>query len=264
METTPSSGLIAFGSNLGDSAQMLEQAQQQLANLDDVEWVAASLPRQTPPIGGEPDQPGYLNAVWRINTCLAPAELLERLQSIEQSLGRRRERRWAPRTADLDLLLLGDSVVQSEWLTLPHPRMSFRRFVLEPAVEVAAELVHPVIGASLGELLECIDQRPDRMGWLLPRRWEGRPELDRWRDELHGRHPGWGFEKIFSEKDFLEKSPQLKLLVRFPAATEGGPAAAEPWLSLPFRGPTLRLNHLEQTVPELAAAIDAMLPWRPA
>ena len=95
------------------------------------------------PIGGPAGQEPFLNAAALLETSLPPAELLARLQRIELHLGRTRETRWAARTLDLDLLLYDNLVLNTPYLTLPHPRMAFRRFVLEPAAEVAPEMAHP-------------------------------------------------------------------------------------------------------------------------
>ena len=92
--------------------------------------------------------------------------MLERLRQIENELGRVRDRRWGPRTVDLDLLLFDDLIVERADLICPHPRMSFRRFVLEPSVEIAAEMLHPAIGLTVGELLERLNDRPRLVVWL--------------------------------------------------------------------------------------------------
>jgi len=114
---------------------------------------------ETRPVGGPPGQPAYLNAACLIETSFEPEDLLEMLAAIENTLDRRREQRWGPRSIDLDLLLHGDRIIENERLQLPHPRMTTRRFVLEPAAEIAPDLQHPQAGCTIGDLLENISQR---------------------------------------------------------------------------------------------------------
>ncbi|MBR3218317.1 MAG: 2-amino-4-hydroxy-6-hydroxymethyldihydropteridine diphosphokinase, partial [Thermoguttaceae bacterium] len=103
-------------------------------------------------------QGDFLNAVGVLQTCLEPLPLLDLLLEIEQRFGRVRLVHWGPRTLDLDLLLYDDKVISAERLTVPHPLMSQRRFVLEPAAEVAADWVHPTLGKTIRELLARLDQ----------------------------------------------------------------------------------------------------------
>jgi 2-amino-4-hydroxy-6-hydroxymethyldihydropteridine diphosphokinase len=115
--------------------------------------VARSSVRETDPVGFA-DQPKFLNAVAELRTDLSPRELLERLLAIERELGRERarERRWGPRLIDLDLLLYGGEVIDEPGLTVPHPRLAERRFVLEPLAEIAPGLRLPD-GRAVRELL---------------------------------------------------------------------------------------------------------------
>ena len=105
-------------------------------------------------VGGPEGQRPYLNGALLLETSLEPEALLTRLLQIEAELGRCRSTRWDQRTIDLDLLLYDSLVVRSPELELPHPRMAVRRFVLEPAAEVAGSMVHPTIGWSVDRLLE--------------------------------------------------------------------------------------------------------------
>lgn len=156
--------LIAFGSNVGDSTAAYEHVQKELPK-QGLELIAASTPLQTQAVGSESQDP-YLNAALLVETSLSPQETIQRLLRIEKQLGRVRDRRWGPRTVDLDLLLFDDFQISQPELTCPHPRMSYRRFVLEPAAEIAAELVHPVSGCTIGQLLEQLNTRHQLVLWV--------------------------------------------------------------------------------------------------
>ncbi|MEX0714098.1 MAG: 2-amino-4-hydroxy-6-hydroxymethyldihydropteridine diphosphokinase, partial [Pirellulales bacterium] len=132
--------LIALGSNEGDRAALVAAAVNRLAQAASLTLVGQSRCHETTPIGGPPGQSPFLNAALVIETALSPSRLLALLHQIEHELGRRREIVWGPRTIDLDLLLYGDAVIETPELTVPHPRMAFRRFVLQPAAEVAADM----------------------------------------------------------------------------------------------------------------------------
>ena len=132
---------VGLGSNLGDRELNLRQA---LERLEEVGPVRASSFRETDPVGVT-DQPKFLNAAAELATDLPPRELLERLLEIERELGRDRatERRWGPRVIDLDLLLFGEEAIDEPGLTVPHPRLADRRFVLEPLCELNEDLALP-------------------------------------------------------------------------------------------------------------------------
>jgi 2-amino-4-hydroxy-6-hydroxymethyldihydropteridine diphosphokinase len=115
---------------------------------------AVSSYHETVPVGGPSGQGAYLNAAASLKTTLDPFALLHRLQEIELRLGRARTERWGPRTLDLDLLLYNDLVLDTSELTVPHPRMGVRRFVLEPLAEIAAGAVCPVTGRTVARMLE--------------------------------------------------------------------------------------------------------------
>lgn len=144
--------LIGLGANLGDRHAQLDAALAALASDGAVCEVARSTWRQTAPIGGPADQPNYVNGAALFETSLAPHALWRAMASVELSAGRVRSERWGPRTLDLDLLLYDDQIIADDFLTVPHPRLALRRFVLEPAAEIAPAMMHPLLGRTLGEL----------------------------------------------------------------------------------------------------------------
>jgi 2-amino-4-hydroxy-6-hydroxymethyldihydropteridine diphosphokinase len=148
---------IALGSNLGDREAILAAATDRLSCLGRV--VARSSVYETEPVGYR-DQPAFLNAALALETELEPLPLLHALLSIERELGRDRSSGLpkGPRTLDLDLLLLGDAIVAGEELTLPHPALAKRRFVLTPLAQIAPHLRHPQLKQTMTDLLA---QLPD-------------------------------------------------------------------------------------------------------
>jgi len=144
---------IALGSNLGDRELNLLRAVAEIGKLSDSKVTGLSPFYETSPVGVT-DQPAFYNAVLRLSTSQTPQELLNSLQRIENTVfARTRQAHWGPRTMDLDLLLYGNLTITSEELTIPHPRMAERRFVLEPLCMLAPELLHPVLGRSMFALL---------------------------------------------------------------------------------------------------------------
>lgn len=145
---------LALGSNLGDRLSNLEAA---LAALPPaVRLMVASSVYETPP-WGYLDQPAFLNQVVKVKTDLPPGELLTCLKALEVELGRVDSVRYGPRVIDLDILFYDDLVLEIPGLTIPHPRLHERAFVLLPLADMAPELRHPVEGATVVELLQRID-----------------------------------------------------------------------------------------------------------
>ena len=144
--------LVALGANLGDRGETLDAAIDTLTADSDIRLVKRSELLVTQPVGGPAGQPDFLNAAAKLTTNLSPSAIHQKLIEVEQHYGRVRVQRWGARKLDLDLLLYDELILDTPQLTLPHPRMSFRRFVLEPANEVAAEMRHPALGTTVGEL----------------------------------------------------------------------------------------------------------------
>jgi 7,8-dihydro-6-hydroxymethylpterin-pyrophosphokinase len=119
-------------------------------------------------VGGPTDQGEYLNAAAVAETTIPPLAFLDLLQRIEARHGRTRAERWAPRPLDIDVLLYGDEVIEMPQLIVPHLRMTFRRFVLHPAAEVAPRMAHPVIGWTVERLLLHLDAAKDEVAMLSP------------------------------------------------------------------------------------------------
>jgi len=150
---------IGLGSNLGDRARHINDAVAALSKIGDL--VAMSSLYETDPIGG-PEQGAYLNAVAMLETALAPDALLAECLRIERDHGRERRERWGPRTLDLDVLLYGDVARDEPGLTVPHPRLAERRFVLEPLLEVWPDAALPDGSPLAPELANVSGQRVRR------------------------------------------------------------------------------------------------------
>jgi len=155
---------IALGANLGDPVATVKAAILALRELPRTEFVAASSLYRTAPVGLK-HQPDFINAVVELIAVSPAPTLLESLFAIEERFGRRRSVKNAPRTLDLDLLLHGDLVSNDPQLTLPHPRLHERAFVLAPLAEIAPRLIVPGRGSVRELLLRCADQQIEK---LLP------------------------------------------------------------------------------------------------
>jgi 2-amino-4-hydroxy-6-hydroxymethyldihydropteridine diphosphokinase len=142
---------VGLGSNLGDRRAQLARA---VAGLPDV--VAVSHLYETEPVGGPPGQDRYLNVVVELDTELGPRDLLEVARRLEAAADRRRDVRWGPRTLDVDVLLVGELVVDDDDLVVPHPRMWGRRFVVDPLAELAPDLVPPDVREGAGGEVEVV------------------------------------------------------------------------------------------------------------
>jgi 2-amino-4-hydroxy-6-hydroxymethyldihydropteridine diphosphokinase len=148
---------VALGSNLesrfGDREANLREAVERIGGLGEVQSVSTFY--DTEPVGYL-EQPRFLNGALLLETDLEPLDLIRGLLAVEHGMGRERIIAKGPRVIDLDLLLYGSVVMSTPELTLPHPEMHERRFVLEPLAEVAPEMVHPVLGQTVAEMLKAV------------------------------------------------------------------------------------------------------------
>jgi len=154
---------VGLGSNLGDRLANLASAVALLSREPGFTLRKVSLAYESEPVG--PPQPRYLNAVVRIGTLLSPRATLQRLQAIEEQMGRVRRERWGSREIDLDLLLYGDRLVEETGLRIPHPLLEGRAFALVPLAEIAPGSVHPVSGLTVRELRDRLP--PDQLRGVL-------------------------------------------------------------------------------------------------
>ncbi|MFZ5502800.1 MAG: 2-amino-4-hydroxy-6-hydroxymethyldihydropteridine diphosphokinase [Pseudomonadota bacterium] len=153
---------VGLGSNLGDSCTQLRRALADISQLPDTRLLAHSPFYRSAPVGYL-DQPDFVNAVAQLETQLAPDVLLQALLQIEQHHGRERTFRNAPRLLDLDVLLYGEVQLHQHGLTIPHPQMHLRAFVLRPLLEIAPACLIPGVGSAAQALAACQDQQLEQI-----------------------------------------------------------------------------------------------------
>ncbi|SDZ74367.1 2-amino-4-hydroxy-6-hydroxymethyldihydropteridinediphosphokinase [Desulfuromusa kysingii] len=151
-----SRAFLGFGGNLGNPLERFRHARETLAKHPKISVISSAPLYQTPPIGGPEGQPDFLNTVVEIHTGLFPAELLQLCGQIEACADRIREQHWGPRTLDIDLLLIDELILEDPQLTLPHPRMHQRHFVLLPLNDLAPQLNHPLLHKTISHLLQAL------------------------------------------------------------------------------------------------------------
>ena len=156
VESKATVAYIGLGSNSGQRDDNIQTALKMLDEAEAIRVVRASDAIETPPLAGM-DQPDYLNAAAKIETSLSAQALLEKLMSIEDSLGRQRTQKWGPRSIDLDILLFSDETIKTKYLTIPHSQMHLRSFVLKPLTQIAHDVIHPLLKRSISCLLERLN-----------------------------------------------------------------------------------------------------------
>lgn len=155
---------IGFGANSGNERAAFEMACARLTDCPKIEITRRSGLYRTAPVGEAAGQ-GFVNAVCSVVTTMSPIALLDLCQEIERDAGRVRSVRWGPRPLDLDLLFVGQTIIDSPRLTVPHPGTWYRRFVLDPLCEIAPNLQHPVIHQTMIDIRRGWEQRPITIGY---------------------------------------------------------------------------------------------------
>ncbi len=256
--------LIALGSNLGDRASALRQAFNELAVLPSTRLITRSRLYQSTPIGGPAAQGQFLNAAALLATSLSPAKLLGELQRIETAASRTPGERWAARPLDLDIAIYGDLLQRTPQLALPHPRMTYRRFVLKPAAEIAPWMPHVESGWTVQRLLEHLDRGENAIAVA----GESAQHVDRFLEQLQTRisnksqtaPPLPTIRRWSPQPEQPAALPRLVLALA-PSAGMGLPARSK-MLQLPATGPVAWIGADPDLDPldEAAAAIQAVWP----
>ncbi len=282
--------LLGLGSNEGDREGTLRAAIAEIEALPDVRVRRASEFYRTAPLGGPAGQGEFLNAAVVIETSTEPLMLLDELKDIEVRHGRDlTAERWSARPLDIDLLLYENVVMETAMLTVPHLRLAFRRFVLEPAVEVAPRMLHPVIGWPLERLLLHLDEASDQVAIVSPseavRKRFSRLLVDRFHAEVEeapvfatveqfwpGVATTW-VRMVAADENRPKAKGGLpyaaaafpKLTVMIDADSTSATVARPQWSVLvrrPGRGPTLRLQEIDAATheAEVLAGVESVWP----
>ena len=153
---------LSLGSNSGDSFKLIDQAVSLINLAENMSIVATSALYETEPWGVK-NQNWFLNLAIQIKTDLSAEDLLVKLQNIEKTLGRNREkeRRWGERPIDIDIIFYGNEIISTDFLTTPHPQMHRRAFVLVPMLEIAPDFVHPILNKSISAIYDELEDVED-------------------------------------------------------------------------------------------------------
>ena len=250
--------LIAFGANVGDVHARLAEAKQRISAEPKIDLVAMADPLVTTAVSGENDVnqsnapngqlPEYLNTVFSVETQFSADELFQFTCRIESEMGRQRTQRWGPRTIDLDIVLYGQQIIDLPQLNVPHRRMSFRKFVIDPAVQIAADFVDPISGVSLRRLSQRLHQSRRKILWLHHNRAAAKEiaeaiEKSEWELEI--------VSDLGATKTPLEDFRLLIYSTSEISFFDSARKFAGPWLSLERVSP-------DQSVTEILAAMQAM------
>ena len=253
--------LIAFGANLGDVSAHLAEAKERISSDPKIELIATANPLITAAVSGKHEEANsvnladltaeYLNTVFLVETQFSAEELFRFTCRTENEMGRQRKKRWGPRTVDLDIILFGQKIIDQPQLSVPHRRMSFRKFVIDPAVEVAADFVDPISGVSLMCLSERLHQSPRRVLWLTQNQMAAEAVLEPIRKSKTG---GWEFEIVTGLDAVKTPLENFRLLI-YSAADISFPDAAGK-----FAGPWLSLEGIpsSESATEILGAMQAM------
>ena len=149
---------LGIGSNLGARLNNIKKAAFLLKKDDKIKFLRHSSFYETEPVGYK-NQPDFLNGIFEIMTSLSPQALLKKLKNIEKRMGRIRNIKWGPRVIDLDILLYGNMVIEKTNLTVPHPEMHKRRFILAPLAEIAPDVIHPLKKKTVLELYKNLSDK---------------------------------------------------------------------------------------------------------
>lgn len=233
---------IALGGNLGDVAATFDAALSQLQRNAGVHVVRRSRLYDTSPIGRAAGS-RFLNAAAELRTTLEPAVLLDRLQGLEEDFGRTRNVHWGPRTIDLDLLLWGEKVIETPRLTVPHPALWYRRFVLDPLAEIAPQAWHPVLHLSIAEVRERLLPRPLPLAVIGPE-----PDVADLYRQLAAHFPG-RLQRVFD-------AAAAVVVLQLPSST---PPTAPMAAVIPLVDTAVpQVIRLESCADPLAAAVDLL------
>lgn len=148
--------LLSLGSNIGNKLKQIKRAEIEISKINGVSDLLSSSYYKTEPLG-HLDQDWFINSCILLKTNLDEVDLLKQLKNIEEKLGRQKRARWHEREIDIDIILFGNSIIKNDYVTIPHPEMQNRNFVLVPANQIAPEMYHPILKQTINQLFENLD-----------------------------------------------------------------------------------------------------------